>query len=260
MATDGSAQVDVAALTKKAEQVDRDTAAVIAAIGRGKRVRLCLTLAGLVLVVGVVWLFANLILQFGDQETLDELSELAEQRLKSNSDAYTGQVKTLVDNASPILKEAFQNQANKDKPIYTAALKEQRDLLQKNLEQRLRDKIQERHQKMLAQYKSILETEFPAAKDEEMRDRMVINFQTALDGLIEKYYIGKFRSAFESMYDTWDNFDIADPAEGSELALEDELYGNLIELLTIKLSVQHEMSDLDDVQIEGRPGKTDENK
>lgn len=254
MATDGSPQIDVASLTKKADQVEREAAAIAEAVGRGKRVRLCILIAGLVVVGGVIWKFAGLITQYNDPETVEEISALATKQLDMNYAGYEDQIRMLVDNAAPKLKDAMQAQVNKDMDEWKTTLTAERKLLIENLQGRMAKKIDERHQKLMADYQSLLEQEFPAAKDRKMRDQMVSNFEKALKGLVQKYYIEEMRKSLEDMYATWDEFPIADPIDKGELALEDELYGVLLELLTVKLSAQHDLSDPDDVKVEGRTG------
>jgi hypothetical protein len=224
-------------LSERTDNVDTETAAVIKALAKAKRVTRCILVGVLLILVVVGFLFYYQIYQkVTSQEAINEMGELAQAQLEANMPTYSSELNSLVESAKPKLQEAFQAQLQKDMPKYQAALDEQRQLMIENLQTRLKEKLTGQQDELLEKYKGILQEEFPQIADEERHARMISNVKVAMDQLVQKYYVDEFREHLERVYDLWEAWPVADPvAEGGD-PLADQAFGYLLELLQVKLA------------------------
>ena len=58
---------------------------------------------------------------------------------------------------------------------------------------------------------------------------------TAMEQLVKKYYMDDFRDQLTALYTLWDEFDVAETPDEGDPALEDQLYGQFWELLSMKI-------------------------
>lgn len=239
MSSEGSRATDFETLSQKSEVLERETAAVIAGLAKAKRVNRFVFLGVLVVLCAVGCMFYfGMYKRVTSEETLNELGDLAQKQLDNNMAGYQSELNRLVEFARPELTEAFQAQVQKDMPKFEAALNEERQVLVENLQKRLRERLVARQTEILGKFEGILKEEFPLIDDEQKHDRMMANVKTAMEQLVQKYYVDELREQLEAMYEVWDTFPVADPiTEGDgQDPLADQAFGYLLELLQVKLS------------------------
>jgi hypothetical protein len=227
---------DGSAIDARVEAVQGQVAALEAALS-ASRISRQIILFGLVAVIAVVaYLFYGLANQLRSEEYITKLSEQAQTYANDNTDRYMREVKTLSDNVTPIITKAFYEQAKRDTPKLTLAMNKERELLMKNVQARLEKQINDQYAKVLADYEKIVLTEFPKAEDDAIRRRVMANFREAMNRMVKKFYVDQFKTEMEAMYDTWDEFPVADAVEEGDVPMEDQLVGYLLELMTMKAS------------------------
>jgi hypothetical protein len=236
MSATGSETVQVPPSGEQVEALLRDCAALTRALERARKVRLALFLVTAVLVAVAVGMFYNLGRQLRSQENLDRLRGIAEARLASNSGRYMAEVQLLVDHASPVLTDAFYKQSKKDLPSYLHAAGRQRDAFAEEMQARLAQRLDDRYRRALERHGKLWQEEFPLVKDEELHRKMTGNMHVAVERLVKKYYVDEMRGQTVALYDAWDHFPQADPAERGGPSLEDQFIAQLLEMLTLKLT------------------------
>lgn len=222
-------------LVKRVDAVDQEIGALSAALARARSTRLGIFLGFLIVAGGGTYAFYQLAEKFRSEENINKLGELAQQHLDENKDRYIGEVRTLVDQATPVLTKAFFEQAKQDTPKYTAALEQQREALLTNLATRLEEQITTHYQAILSRHRGIIKEQFPDLTDEQL-GRVALNLEKAAKQLVEKYYVDQMSAELDAMYQAWDRFPVADPPGPNDLPLEDQLVGYLLEIVTMKLT------------------------
>ena len=222
-------------LDGRIEALERQTAALTAALAQAQRVRLWITLALVAFVGLTITVFYRRAEQLNSTENRARLAELAQQSLDDHADDFMRQLEALARTAGPVVTQAFYEQAKNDLPKYLQATERERDQLVKNLQERLQTKLATRFEKSLERHELLLKQEFPTAGNDEIRERMMKNVETALRKLSQQYYGDELSNQMEEFYDTWDQFPSAQRPGKGEAALDDQLIGTLLELLTVKL-------------------------
>jgi hypothetical protein len=229
MSSAGS-QSDEQVMTEQVRSVEREAAALASALANGRRVRLLLFLLVIAVAAIVTTSFYRLGARVTGEENRKQLLEIAQQRLTDNQDAYLKHVRTLVDETSPALTQAFTAQVKKDMPTYMKGMEKERDQLRENLSTELTKKLNAHYEKLLAQQDQTLKDEFPLVKDQVVHERMMKNIDLAVQKMIKKHYIDEMGNALENINHTLDDFPPAGPAQKG-MTLSDELAANAIELL-----------------------------
>jgi hypothetical protein len=226
----------VAALKKQLDALSRDVEVLAATHARARHVRLALAGLTFALCIVIVVTFYRLANGLVQQDNLDRLMKVAEKRLEKRSDDYMRQVQLLVDTSSPVISEAFSRQVKKDLPKYFKIMEEERDQFADELQRNLSARITRKYEKELARHEDILRKEFPHINNEVQHQRMVKNLQAAIEKSVQKTYVGELQGELDKLYATWDRFPAAPAVKGTDVPLEDQLLGNLLKLLEIKLA------------------------
>ena len=231
---DQSRQMEL--VEQKIEKLSRECAAMTAAFASARRVRLLLTLAVLVFVCVTCYVFY----QFGKDLTSDknreQLVNLTQERLEKNQDKYMKQVELLVNHTSPVLTEAFQNQASKDTQVFLGLLEKEKQTISDTVPQELETRLKKRYDDALARHDKLFRELFPKAS-EEQHDRMVQNIQLALDDVMKRHYVGELKSQFATLIDTWERFPHAEDPKRGDKSLEDQFSEELWHFWFIKLGL-----------------------
>jgi len=226
---------EVDRVQQQIESLARECAALSAAHGRARQLRLLLTLALIVFVAIVCFAFYRLGSRIMSKEYADQLATTAETRLEKNKSNYMRHVELLVDKTSPALSQAFTDQVNKDMPTFLKLAEQERDLFAKDLEGRVGDRLRQRYEDRLDSHEKILKTEFPMSDNPAVHARMMKNLKIAVDRLLEKHYIAEYQRQLDQLFVTWDRFPPASNPGKNEPSLEEQFKGELIRLLVIKL-------------------------
>jgi hypothetical protein len=226
----------IAELNKELQALKAELAAVTAANAWGRRVRLILLGLTVVVVLFVVVAFYNLATGLVAPDNLDRLSQAAQTRLEKNSDEYMRQLQALADRTGPEVADAFNKQVQKDLPKFLKIVEQERVDFAKNMQPRLTKMVEKRYEGALAKHESILHKEFPAVNNDVQHARMSRNLLAAIDKNLKKNYGEDLDSQFKALYATWDEFPAAPSPRPGEPSLEEQLTGNLLKLLTIKLT------------------------
>jgi hypothetical protein len=236
MSTAGPPPSEPDALASQVEALQRETQALAAAQASARLARLAMLAALAVFVVVVCLAFYRLGNRVASKETLDAVTKEAQERLAKDPELYMRQVRLLVDDTSPVIKDALYAQAKKDMPAFVRSAEEQRDLLAKDLQDQLMKKFDQRYEKILARHGERLQKEFPEAKDPAVQERMLNNLRRAADGLARKYYADELQRQMETLYAGWDGLPAAEKPGKNDPRLEDQLIAALQELMTRKLA------------------------
>ena len=235
---------DIDAQSRAVTSVNEKTRQLVNAIGRLKWTRFLLLLAIALFICATCYVFYRLFAQLQEKEHLDKLMQTAQARLVERNDVLMKDVQALVDHSTPVVTKAFNEQFNKDLPGFLGAVQSERDLLVEGLRGELTERLQKHHEQLLTRHEKLLREEFPEIQDEQLHVAMMANLNVTIDALVKKYYIEELESEMKSLYENWDDFPVAPPAEKGDLPLEDQLVANLLELLKAKLA-------------EGGPGTSD---
>lgn len=223
--------------TSDLEAIVDESARLMKELAFSRKIRRLLML-GFLLFVGVSgWKFYELYQRVRSPENLNEITRLAQTKLQDNSDRYAKEVQTLVEQATPIITEAFYKQAKQDLPAFLRRAGEQRDILVTNLQERLTTRMDEHYHGILDRHEKILEEELPSAKDPEARQRLRTNLGIVFDRMVQRYYGDELKGQLVALYDRWDHFPAAaEPTGPGEPSLEDQFIGTLLDLLAHKLT------------------------
>ena len=234
--SDAGAADDGSAIDARVQAVQGQVAALESALSASRKSR-TIILVGMVAVLAVIAYYCNdLATKLQSEEYITSLSTEAQTYLDNNSAEYMKKVQTLSEKITPVITKAFYEQAKKDTPKLTLAMNKERELLMKNVQARLEKQINDQYAKVLTDYETILITEFPKAEDDMIRRRVMANFREAMNRMVKKFYADQFQTELQAMYDTWDEFPVADAVDEGDVPMEDQLVGYLLELTTLKLS------------------------
>ena len=259
MSTENASAEPDSGMDQRVKQVEKQVSDLQAALlaTRQTRTVLLLSLLFVLTIAGV--LFYRLGQRLRDAEYQAGLSKVAQEYLENNSAEYMREVQMLVDNVRPKLTDAFTDQAKKDMPLYTQAIDRERQALLDNLEERLAVAINDHYEATLQQYEAVLVQEFPAAENDLTRRRVMENFRRALNRMVGTFYIDQFRTELQTLYETWDEFPVASVPDEGDPALEDQLVGTLLNLVSLKLSSSGtDLAEADPVDTPGTPPETPE--
>jgi multidrug efflux pump subunit AcrB len=238
MSTKNSPTAENEALLKKVGALGEEVKAMKVAMRRASRTRLVLLLLLLALLAASIWMFYKLALQFGSRENRDLLIAKARERMNESATPAMNQFQAMVEHCQPVLTKAFSEQAQADMPKYTEVLNEQREMLVKNLQARLDERVRARWEAASDRYETILREEFPQVENTDLIVQMYASLEQIIEKLVEKHYSEEIRREVEGINDTWKNFEMADlPAQG-ETPLEQEFLAELLLLGHYRLKGQ----------------------
>jgi hypothetical protein len=236
MAATSSEKVEAMPSTQQIENLMRTCASLSEALDRSRRVRRLLVLVTVALVAVICFMFYRLGSELASAEYRAQLQATAQERLSKNSEGYMRELQVLVDHSRPVVTDAFYKQAKKDLPSYVRAAKAERDKLADELKERLAARLNAHYEHALAQHQKKLEDKFPNIKDPELHKKMTGNLHTAIEKLVQKYFVADMQTQLTALYDGWDQFPQAEAPGRGQPPLEDQFIGNLLELLKVELT------------------------
>ena len=231
-----SGSTELEQLVSRLDELQRRNEALTAAFERSRTTRRVVMMAFLIFVVFSGWRFIALANMVRSPEYQKRLFDALQESAANNSSDYEREIRRLVKGITPVVSEAFSKQAAKDMPEFMRIFDDERKTLMTGLPQRLSQRVENHHHELLRRHQNLLQAEFPAVKNPEVRDRMMANACTALDRLVQKYYVDEFQREFQVMSDAWNEFPPADPHRAGEPPLEEQLMGELMDLTAVKLA------------------------
>jgi multidrug efflux pump subunit AcrB len=222
-------------IQQQVDKLTQECARLTAAYAWARRVRMFLALAVIIFVFGVCFAFYRFGTKLMSEEYKQELSKAAEARLEKNQKQYMHQVEMLVDHTSPAISEAFSQRASKDMPAFMKLLEQERDATAKEMETKLSKRLQARYDATLDRHDKILVEEIPITKKPELHDKMSKNMKTAVEHLLNKYYVGELERQLNLLFEAWDRFPVADAPLAGQPTLEEEFLRKSVRVLAIKL-------------------------
>src|SRR5258708_2461079 len=108
-------------LVGRIEALERQTAALSAALVQAQRVRLWITLALVAFIGLTITVFYRRAEQLNSAENRDRLTALAQKSVDDHADDFMRQLEALARTAGPVVTNAFYEQAKKDLPKYLQA-------------------------------------------------------------------------------------------------------------------------------------------
>ena len=235
MMSEKTPTVDTDALEKKIGAIEKEVATVKVVIRRASRTRLALLLAVLLVIGGSIWAFYSLAMEFRSAETQEAFAKKASARAQELSEKAVDNVKKLAEEAVPVLREAFENQVQKDMPKYRDALNEEGTALKANLEKELDKKVRDKFDEMSVRYQAMLREEFPDLQDPELLDKMYASFADIIDGLRQEYYNDKVASQLEGISNKYYEFEMAELPKEGEPSLNMQFVASLMYLAALKI-------------------------
>jgi len=239
MSVDTPKADDLADLSRQVDAVMQESAALNAALRNVRFVRLALFLGLIAIAAVTVWKFYELGNNFRSKENLDKLTATAQTRLEKNNDKYMREVQKFVDHASPVITEAFYDQAKKDMPDFVTDLSSERDIFVSNLEKQLNGKLDTHFTRVQNQADKAIAEGFPGISDEERKKRMVANIEIATQRLAKRYYFDQIEERLkgpDGIFANLDKFPPANPPKKGEQPLEDQFTAKLLDLLSHRLA------------------------
>lgn len=224
------------ALSPRIDAVERELGEVYAGLAASRRSRLLILALVVAFVVAIAWMFYSLYARVTSEAFLAELQAAGQTHLEENQEIYAAEAQKLADFSGPVLLNAFKTQTEQDMPKYSAAIEAQRQALLDDLQPQIEELVNEKYGEVLASFQQTLSEQFPEAKDPEVQERILANLEVAMRGLVEKYYVQQFQTQMQAMYETWDNFPVADAPTANDAPLTDQLIGYLLEIMTYKLA------------------------
>jgi hypothetical protein len=237
MSTTGSPTHESALLNQQVDMLARDAAALSGAISRGRAIRLVLFVGLVALIAWIVitsYQVGNRVINSPDyhKQLLDEFQNYVAAHQKD----YSLQLQNLYTNTSPVITRAFYAQAKKDIPLYLSYAQKQTDTVIEDLNKKMTDRLTKRYDRLLSDRQDLIKNSFPDIKDEREQVRLQKNMEVAINNLIKRHYIDKMDDQVRLVISEWDTFPTAPPRQPQTESLEDQFVGQLMELMTYRLS------------------------
>lgn len=224
-----SIEQQIDALTRLSEDLHRSLA-------RGRAVRLALLLALVALAAVTLVAFYRLGNRVRSDEYLQQVQDLAQKRLEKNTDRYIKEVELLADEAGPSLREAFTKRADQDAQVILRAMEAEGDKFSSSVKEQLAARVEQHSRKAVERHQAILRAEFPLVKDEVAMQRMTSNLGLAMERAAKKYYVDETNAQLTTLYNGWSKFPAAPATGKNDPPANDQLLGDLLELLTHRLT------------------------
>ena len=225
------------ALAMRVAQIEADASALEGALKRARTINLIIFLAFILLVVWAVWRGYSMVSKVADTTWQQDIVAEFKKSYEQNEDEYKKVFEDLWDELAPELKTAFEEQLREDAPKFQAAILKERVSFQQNIQIKLKDALRNQWSAAIQRHEDILVQEFPAYKDQAKAERIINNFNRAIDQLIDKYYIDVIEVQLKELYAGYHQFPLADrrDEETGEAAYTTQLIGVLLELMKVKL-------------------------
>jgi hypothetical protein len=173
------------------------------------------------------------------QETLErkegQLIADAQQRIQQDSGWLTDAAVDLVVPVAPPVLEAFYDRFKADLPVYVETIDRQGKEMAKHLQATLKQEVRTEYHRSLAQFRKVVQEEFPEVTDRETLDRMMAHFEAVLNDLGQHYYLDAFRDTLDETTRLWRKIPLAPSAKAGEKALVDQLGDDLARWLQMKM-------------------------
>lgn len=226
--------MDEQVTAEQLEAIHRESAALIAAYRTGRTVRLLLLLALIAFVAVLAVVIVNKANQLTSQKYLDALMDAGQKRLDKRQDDYLKQAEKLLNKVHEPLTKAFNDQVEKDMPVYIRVLEKERVPFLANLQTKFYERLDRQYQTVQPRLERILAQEFPKYSDKQQQDRMVRNINRAVERLFKKYYVADLEREINDLYETWDTFPLAPPPRN--MTTEEQFTAALLALLQYRLN------------------------
>ena len=234
--TGASGSTEMEQLNSRLDELQRRSEGLTAALERSRNTRRRIMLAFLVFVIIAGWGFISLAKSVGTEKYQKRLVTALGKSATDNAEDYTREIQKLVKGITPVVSAAFSEQATKDMPVFMQMIDKERQSLMTDLPKTMSDRVEKHHRELLRRHQKLLQTEFPAVESPEVRDRMMNNACTALDRLVQKYYLDEFKREFQVMSEAWNDFPPAAAPGKGDPPLEEQLLGELMDLTAVKLA------------------------
>lgn len=135
--------------------------------------------------------------------------------LIKHSDQLLLETGKILKETTPTVAGAFQEQLRDDLPAYLNISSEEGEILVENLEGRIKKISRRQWDESLGEFREVLKEELPEIASEESLDRLVKEFETARNALLDRYYITEFRQATEKTVKLWNEIEpVPEPYPG----------------------------------------------
>ncbi len=206
------------------------------ALNGARRIRLVFMCAVLALMALIIYLFLGMFRKVTSESFKMAVAQQAQERFEKNQERYMNDVKSLVDNASPIVTEAFYAQSKADMPQYASAFEKERAIFITEVQTKLDAQLRKKYADLLTGYETRLVKEFPELQDEEFRKKVMRSLDKAIGELASKYYAKEMGGVIAHINESWDQFPQAELPKTGEPQLGDQLVGTLLELMSKRLA------------------------
>lgn len=229
-------------LTIRLDELQRRTDALTTALEHARQTRRIVTIAFIAFVVISGWRFYALANTVTSKPYQDRLLVELQKSVATNQDILSKEAQRLVDGIQPVVTTAFSEQATKDMPLFMQVFDQERQALTLSLPTRMSERIEKHHHALLRRHEKLIQAEFPSVQNPAVRDRMMANACVALDQLVQKYYVDEFKKELLAMSESWNDFPPALLPTAGEPNLDEQLLGELMDLVAVKMSRHRTMS------------------
>lgn len=196
-------------------------------------------LALLAIVVAVVWSYAMFFRDYslsgavaaepGAEEPESPYVKEFRQRIEEHSGEITKEAESVAAEVLPPLGEAFSRQAKKDYPRYVATVRQQGEIYLDNVENIFMEKVKGQYRDYLRRHREVLAEEFPDHANKQSLDKLMAEFESVSDNLVERYYLDEFRHETERTTALWDKVQPLPPPKKDQPSLEEQLADYLVD-------------------------------
>lgn len=212
------------------QSIDQHVEGLRNALNRARMLRVLILLVLITVVVAIVYSFMNLANRVSSESFVNEVTTLAQKHVTDHQDVYQKEMQQLVDKSFPVVRSAFNAQAQKDLPKFTEAVNKERDVFITNLRERMDEKLAVRYKDLLKQHEQMIVTEFPELKDEATRERVLANFQLVIEKLVKRNYGDQFDEESKKLVQIWESFPAAEEPGPSDPKLEEKLLEHALQV------------------------------
>ncbi len=223
----------LAAVTDKMNALENESRRILRALNWATKVRLILFCGLFLFVLTSAFLFYRLYIDIRHNR-LAEVQRTIESQPELFSEPLTRQVLRLAEDEGPHIAEVFRLQAEADSDVIVAAMNAERDVLIKNLQKDMQEKLTASFSKMLDEQEELLIKEFPVLEDPEKMENVRNNMEKVYQQFGQRYYVDFMKEELEEIAGKLDEFPASQP-KMANISVAEQIALELFELIRMTL-------------------------
>lgn len=223
----------LAAVTDKMNALENESRRILRALHWATKVRLILFCGLLLFVLVSAFLYYRLYIDIRTNR-LAEVQRTIEAQPELFSEPLTRQILRLAEEEGPHIAEVFRLQAEADSEVIIAAMNAERDVLIKNLQTDMQEKLTASFSKMLDEQEEMLIKEFPVLEDPEKMENVRNNMEKVYQQFGQRYYVDFLKEELEEIAGKLDEFPASQP-KMANISIAEQIGLELFELIRMTL-------------------------